>query len=72
MGDPVSERSHYLAVKGEGTGDLFLIQGGRVEHLGRLSVGRRAAASARAVTPAFSAVGLAIACVLALILAVAA
>ncbi len=34
MGDPVSERAHYLAVGGEGRGDLFLIQQGRVEHLG--------------------------------------
>jgi len=34
MGDPVSERAHYLAVGGEGHGDLFLIQEGRVEHLG--------------------------------------
>ncbi len=34
MGDPVSERAHYLAVGGAGDGDLFLIQGGRVEHLG--------------------------------------
>ncbi len=72
MGDPVSERSHYLAVKGDGTGDLFLIQGGRVEHLGLLGVGRTAASSARAARLPFRGVGLAIACVLVLILAVAA
>jgi hypothetical protein len=39
MGDPVSERAHYLAVGYEGRGDLFLIQEeGRVEHLGLLRV----------------------------------
>lgn len=43
MGDPVSERAHYLAVRGEGSGDLFLIQGGRVEHLGFLRAAWRRA-----------------------------
>ncbi|MBI4011293.1 MAG: hypothetical protein HY359_03210 [Candidatus Rokubacteria bacterium] len=41
MGDPVSERAHYLAVGGEGNGDLFLIQEGRVEHLGLVRASRR-------------------------------
>jgi hypothetical protein len=36
MSDPVTERAHYLAVGGDGSGDLFLIQRGCVEHLGRL------------------------------------
>ena len=49
MGDPVSERSHYLAVRGDRTGDLFLIESGRVQHMGQLNaVYRRATRTARA------------------------
>jgi hypothetical protein len=36
MSDPVTEHAHYLAVEGDGSGDLFLIQRGCVEHLGLL------------------------------------
>ena len=78
MGDPVSERSLYLAVRGDVTGDLFLIESGRVQHLGLLgAVCRRAAgtpqADEAALRPtALRAVGRAIACVLAPILGVAA
>jgi hypothetical protein len=72
MGDPLSERAHYLAVRG-GTGDLFLIQAGRVEHLGLFrTVHWRATRAARAdqaiPRPApSSALGRAIAGVLALV-----
>ena len=79
MGDPVSDRSYYLAIGGEGTGDLFLIQAGGVEHLGLLrSVRRRAALVARADEAAQPAsrssgvVGRTVACAVALILAVVA
>ena len=49
MGDPVSERSLYLAVRGDVTGDLFLIESGRVQHIGQLSaVSQRARRTARA------------------------
>ncbi len=41
MGDPVSERAHYLAVGGAENGDLFLIQEGRVEHVGLVRASRR-------------------------------
>ena len=73
MGDPVSERAHYLAVEGEGTGDFFLIQAGRVEPLGLVrAVRRRAKVPPRPTAPPSSAVGRAIACILILFLAVAA
>ncbi len=38
MGDPVSERAHYLAVESGGAADLFLIQQGRLESPGFVSV----------------------------------
>ncbi len=41
MSDPVTERAHYLAVGVDGSGDLFLIQEGRVEHLGLLRLAWR-------------------------------
>jgi len=53
MSDPVTERAHYLAVGGDGSGDLFLIQQGRVEHLGllRLAWRRPRSESARDTGP---------------------
>jgi hypothetical protein len=41
MGDPITERAHYLTVGGDGNEDLFLIQQGRVEHLGFVRVAWR-------------------------------
>jgi hypothetical protein len=76
MGDPVSERSLYLAVRGDLTGDLFLIESGRVQHMGLLgAVCRRAPRTARTDEAApmptlLRAVRRAIACGLAIILGV--
>ena len=80
MGDPVSERSLYLAVRGEVTRDLFLIliQSGRVQHMGLLDAvcwpaTRTARADEAGLGPtALRAVRRAIARVLAPILGVAA
>jgi hypothetical protein len=77
MGDPVSERAHYLAVRAEGSGDLFLIQEGRVEHLGLLRAAwRRARPEARSeprrpATSRDGRLGRAMVRVLALVLALA-
>ena len=79
MGDPVSERSLYLAVRGDVTRDLFLIliQSGRVQHMGLLDAvswpaTRTARADEAAPGPTLRAVRRAIARVLAPILGVAA
>jgi|RhiMetdeSRZDD1v2_1073273.scaffolds.fasta_scaffold98771_2 hypothetical protein len=38
MGEPVSERAHYVAVSSSAGADLFLIQQGRLERAGIVSV----------------------------------
>jgi hypothetical protein len=38
MGEPVSERAHYVAVTSNTGADLFLIQEGRLERAGIVSV----------------------------------